>query len=77
MNREIVSQTPPLPPLRTSSLPPKENVVNEQGRNASAKPVSQDGGKRDKQNDPTPNNQQKGATSDPSDSSTFTKSVYN
>ncbi|WP_447933290.1 hypothetical protein [Wolbachia endosymbiont of Dactylopius coccus] len=75
MNREIGSQTPPLPPLRTSSLPPKENVVNEQGRNASAKPVSQDGGQRDKQNNPTPNNQQKGATSDPSDSSTFTKSV--
>ncbi|WP_375316732.1 hypothetical protein [Wolbachia endosymbiont (group A) of Colletes cunicularius] len=75
MNREIGSQTPPLPPLRTSSLPPKENVVNEQGRNASAKPVSQDGGQRDKQNNPTPNNQQKGATSDPSNSSTFTKSV--
>lgn len=75
MNREIGSQTPPLPPLRTSSLPPKENVVNEQGSNASAKPVSQDGGQRDKQNNPTPNNQQKGATSDPSDSSTFTKSV--
>ncbi|WP_264328621.1 hypothetical protein [Wolbachia endosymbiont (group A) of Andrena hattorfiana] len=75
MNREIGSQTPPLPPLRTSSLPPKENVVNEQGRNASAKPVSQDGGQRDKQNNPTPNNQQKGATSDPSDSSTFNKSV--
>jgi|GEM_PF-2144861 len=75
MNREIGSQTPPLPPLRTSSLPPKENVVNEQGRNASAKPVSQDGRQRDKQNNPTPNNQQKGATSDPSDSSTFTKSV--
>jgi hypothetical protein len=75
MNREIGSQTPPLPPLRTSSLPPKENVVNEQGRNASAKPVSQDGGQRDKQNNPTPNNQQKGAASDPSDSSTFTKSV--
>ncbi|WP_341820647.1 hypothetical protein [Wolbachia endosymbiont (group A) of Myopa testacea] len=75
MNRETGSQTPPLPPLRTSSLPPKENVVNEQGRNASAKPVSQDGGQRDKQNNPTPNNQQKGATSDPSDSSTFTKSV--
>ncbi len=75
MNREIGSQTSPLPPLRTSSLPPKENVVNEQGRNASAKPVSQDGGQRDKQNNPTPNNQQKGATSDPSDGSTFTKSV--
>ncbi len=75
MNREIGSQTPPLPPLRISSLPPKENVVNEQGRNASAKPVSQDGGQRDKQNNPTPNNQQKGATSDPSDGSTFTKSV--
>ncbi|WP_353287759.1 hypothetical protein [Wolbachia endosymbiont (group B) of Gerris lacustris] len=75
MNREIGSQTPPLPPLRTSSLPPKENVANEQGRNASAKPVSQDGGQRDKQNNPTPNNQQKGATSDPPDSSTFTKSV--
>ncbi|WP_353270275.1 hypothetical protein [Wolbachia endosymbiont (group A) of Myopa testacea] len=75
MNREIGSQTPPLPPLRTSSLPPKENVVNEQGRNASAKPVSQDGEQRDKQNNPTPNNQQKGATSDPSGSSTFTKSV--
>ncbi|WP_265032754.1 hypothetical protein [Wolbachia endosymbiont (group A) of Sicus ferrugineus] len=75
MNREIGSQTPPLPPLRTSSLPSKENVVNEQGRNASAKPVSQDGEQRDKQNNPTPNNQQKGATSDPSDSSTFTKSV--
>ncbi|GFQ86047.1 uncharacterized protein TNCT_567291 [Trichonephila clavata] len=75
MNREIGSQTPPLPPLRISSLPPKENVVNEQGRNASAKPVSQDSGQIDKQNNPTPNNQQKGATSDPSDGSTFTKSV--
>ncbi|MFP3019874.1 hypothetical protein [Wolbachia endosymbiont (group A) of Pogonocherus hispidulus] len=75
MNREVGSQTPPLPPLRTSSLPPEKDVFNKQGRNTSAKPVSQDGGQRDKQNNPTPNNQQKGATSDPSDSSTFTKSV--
>ncbi|MFP3032907.1 MAG: hypothetical protein ACEY3M_17945, partial [Wolbachia sp.] len=87
MNREIGSQTPPLPPLRTSSLPPEKDVFNEQGRNTSAKPVSQDGGQRDKQNNPTPNNQQKGEhqpttvssgndygfpSSDPSD---FTKSV--
>lgn len=75
MNREIGSQTSPLPPLRTSSLPPEKDVFNKQGRNTSAKPVSQDGGQRDKQNNPTPNDQQKGATSDPSDSSTFTKSV--
>ncbi|MDX5462034.1 MAG: hypothetical protein O7157_00420 [Wolbachia endosymbiont of Tetragnatha montana] len=71
-NGQQQKRTPPPPPLRTT---PKENVVNEQGRNASAKPVSQDGGQRDKQSNPTPNNQQKGATSDPSDSSTFTKSV--
>ncbi|WP_419247361.1 hypothetical protein ACJZL1_01630 [Wolbachia endosymbiont of Rhagoletis indifferens] len=75
MNRGVGSQTPPLPPLRTSSLPPEKDVFNKQRRNTSAKPVSQDGGQRDKQNNPTPNNQQKGATSDPSDSSTFTKSV--
>ncbi|WP_250296692.1 hypothetical protein [Wolbachia endosymbiont of Oedothorax gibbosus] len=71
-NGQQQKRTPPPPPLRTT---PKENVVNEQGRNASAKPVSQDGGQRDKQSNPTPNNQQKGATSDPSDSSAFTKSV--
>ncbi|WP_353285397.1 hypothetical protein [Wolbachia endosymbiont (group A) of Beris morrisii] len=62
MNRGVGSQTPPLPPLRTSSLPPEKDVFNKQRRNTSAKPVSQDGGQRDKQNNPTPNNQQKGAT---------------
>jgi len=68
MNREIGSQTPPLPPLRTSSLPPKENVVNEQGG-------SKLGSRKPDRSEQMPNNQQKGATSDPSDGSTFTRSV--
>ncbi|WP_341818446.1 hypothetical protein [Wolbachia endosymbiont (group B) of Ennomos erosarius] len=80
MNREIGSQTPPLPPLRTT---PEKDVFNEQG-SGSQKPDGLRG------NEQTPNNRQKGATtvsrsdsrdnydfpsSDPSDSSTFTKSV--
>ncbi|WP_434732116.1 hypothetical protein [Wolbachia endosymbiont of Zygogramma bicolorata] len=65
MNREIGSQTPSLPPLRTT---PEKDVFNEQG-SGSQKPDGLRG------NEQTPNNQQKGATSDPSDSSTFTKSV--
>ncbi|WP_338406736.1 MULTISPECIES: hypothetical protein [unclassified Wolbachia] len=63
MNREVGSQTPPLPPLRTSSL--KKDVFDEQGSG------SQKSGKSEQ----TPNGQQKDATSDSSDSSTFTKSV--
>ncbi|BFD47187.1 MAG: hypothetical protein DMENIID0003_02610 [Wolbachia endosymbiont of Sergentomyia squamirostris] len=61
---------PPLPP-RTSSLPPKKGVFDEQGgaKSGSQKPDDL------RENEQTPNNQQKGATSDSSDSSTFTKSV--
>ncbi|WP_425385903.1 hypothetical protein [Wolbachia endosymbiont (group A) of Barypeithes pellucidus] len=74
-------KTPPQVPTRTSSL--KKDVLNEQG-SGSQKPDGLRG------NEQTPNNQQKGATtvsrsdsrdnydfpsSDPSDSSTFTKSV--
>ncbi|WP_353272596.1 hypothetical protein [Wolbachia endosymbiont (group A) of Urophora cardui] len=62
MNREIGSQTPSLPPLRTT---PEKDVFNEQGS----------GSQKPDRSEQTPNNQQKGATSDPSDSSTFTKSV--
>ncbi|WP_265044404.1 hypothetical protein [Wolbachia endosymbiont (group A) of Epirrhoe alternata] len=60
----------PLPP-RTSSLPPKKGVFDEQGgaKSGSQKPDDL------RENEQTPNNQQKGATSDSSDSSTFTKSV--
>ncbi|WP_264736124.1 hypothetical protein [Wolbachia endosymbiont (group A) of Rhinocyllus conicus] len=65
MNREIGSQTPSLPPLR---ITPEKDVFNEQG-SGSQKPDGLRG------NEQTSNNQQKGATSDPSDSSTFTKSV--
>ncbi|WP_250294887.1 hypothetical protein [Wolbachia endosymbiont of Oedothorax gibbosus] len=61
-------RTPPPPPLRTSSLPPEKDVFNEQG---GSKLESQ----KPDRSEQTPNNQQKGATSDPSDSSTFTKSV--
>lgn len=68
MNREIGSQTPPLPPLRTSSLPPKKDVFDEQ---VESKP----GSRKPDRSEHIPNNQQKGTTSDPSDSSTFTKSV--
>ncbi|MGL9779638.1 MAG: hypothetical protein ACR5K5_05335, partial [Wolbachia sp.] len=68
MNREIGSQTPPLPPLRTSSLPPKKDVFDEQ---VESKP----GSRKPDRSEHIPNNQQKGATSDPSDGSTFTKSV--
>ncbi|BEP32302.1 MAG: hypothetical protein WBIAU2_05290 [Wolbachia endosymbiont of Drosophila biauraria] len=61
---------PPLPP-RTSSLPPKKGVFDEQGeaKSGSQKPDDL------RENEQTPNNQQKGATSDSSDSPTFTKSV--
>ncbi|WP_353285575.1 hypothetical protein [Wolbachia endosymbiont (group A) of Gastracanthus pulcherrimus] len=61
---------PPLPP-RTSSPPPKKGVFDEQGgaKSGSQKPDDL------RENEQTPNNQQKGATSDSSDSSTFTKSV--
>ncbi|WP_265026735.1 hypothetical protein [Wolbachia endosymbiont (group A) of Bombylius major] len=61
---------PPLPP-RTSSLPPEKGVFDEQGgaKSGSQKPDDL------RENEQTPNNQQKGATSDSSDSSTFTKSV--
>ncbi|MBS9529904.1 hypothetical protein INQ25_00505 [Wolbachia endosymbiont of Rhagoletis cerasi] len=61
---------PPLPP-RTSLLPPKKGVFDEQGgaKSGSQKPDDL------RENEQTPNNQQKGATSDSSDSSTFTKSV--
>ncbi|KAB2977989.1 MULTISPECIES: hypothetical protein [unclassified Wolbachia] len=61
---------PPLPP-RTSSLPPEKDVFDEQGgaKSGSQKPDDL------RENEQTPNNQQKGATSDSSDSSTFTKSV--
>ncbi|WP_244953420.1 hypothetical protein [Wolbachia pipientis] len=68
MNREIGSQTPSLPPLRTSSLPPKKDVFDEQGG-------SKLGSRKPDRSAQIPNNQQKGATSDPSDGSTFTKSV--
>jgi hypothetical protein len=68
MNREIGSQTPPLPPLRTSSLPPKKDVFDEQVE-------SKLGSRKPDRSEHIPNNQQKGATSDPSDGSTFTKSV--
>lgn len=66
MNREIGSQTPPLPPLRTSSL--KKDVFDEQGG-------SELRSRKPDRSEQIPNNQQKGATSDPSDGSTFTKSV--
>ncbi|EEH12313.1 hypothetical protein, partial [Wolbachia endosymbiont of Muscidifurax uniraptor] len=61
---------PPLPP-RTSSPPPKKGVFDDQGgaKSGSQKPDDL------RENEQTPNNQQKGATSDSSDSSTFTKSV--
>lgn len=68
MNREIGSQTPSLPPLRTSSLPPKKDVFDEQGE-------SKLGSRKPDRSEQIPNNQQKGATSDLSDGSTFTKSV--
>ncbi|WP_265037954.1 hypothetical protein [Wolbachia endosymbiont (group A) of Hylaeus communis] len=58
---------PPLPP-RTSSLPPKKGVFDEQGG-------AKSGSQKPDRSEQTPNNQQKGATSDSSDSSTFTKSV--
>ncbi|WP_353284608.1 hypothetical protein [Wolbachia endosymbiont (group A) of Lasioglossum fulvicorne] len=61
-------KTPPQVPTRTSSLPPEKDVFNEQG-SGSQKPDDL------RKNEQTPNDQQKGATSDPSDSSTFTKSV--
>ncbi|WP_375138148.1 MULTISPECIES: hypothetical protein [Wolbachia] len=51
INREIGSQTPPLPPLRTSSLPSKENVVNEQGG-------SKLGSQKPDRSEQIPNNQQ-------------------
>ncbi|WP_353277367.1 hypothetical protein [Wolbachia endosymbiont (group A) of Agelastica alni] len=66
MNREIGSQTPPLTPLRTSSL--KKDVFDEQGG-------SELRSRKPDRSEQIPNNQQKGATSDPSDGSTFTKSV--
>ncbi|NEV49449.1 hypothetical protein EUZ93_02955 [Wolbachia pipientis] len=61
-------KTPPPVPTGTSSLPPKKDVFDEQveSKLESRKPD------RSAQ---MPNNQQKGVTSDPSDSSTFTKSV--
>lgn len=61
-------KTPPPVPTGTSSLPPKKDVFDEQGG-------SKLGSRKPDRSAQIPNNQQKGATSDPSDGSTFTKSV--
>lgn len=80
MNQEVGSQTPPLPPLRTSSLPPEKDVFNEQGK---TKSVSQKPNDLHR-NEQTSNDQQKGehqlttvsSGNDPSsDPSDVTKSV--
>ncbi|WP_395463505.1 hypothetical protein [Wolbachia endosymbiont of Cantharis cryptica] len=58
-NRGVGSQTPPQVPTRTSSLPPKENVVNEQGRSklGSQKP---DGNEQTLDNQQQPETPQQG-----------------
>ncbi len=61
-------KTPPPVPTGTSSLPPKKDAFDEQGG-------SKLGSRKPDRSEQMPNNQQKGATSDPSDGSTFTKSV--